>query len=268
MKKSWKTVFITGGANGIGFELASMLLGQGANAAIFDLKISDDAKQALGSINKQAQLSFHECDVRDAEGLKKAVTDATAMIGVPDLAINSAGIQLAKTFLELTEEEYGRVVGINLFGSRNFAAAVLPVMKSGGQLAFIASLAGLVVNYTYAAYCSSKFAVVGLAGTLRVESKPKGIAVSVICPPEILTPMVVEELKTMDPITRELKSFADTIPLDTACAEMLKYLAKEKFMIIPGAKARFTWRLSRWLPGVLQRHIDSVVRKMSPNIGS
>ena len=268
MKKNWKTVFITGGANGIGFELASMLLGQGANAAIFDLKISDEAKQKLSSINTQASLGFHECDVTDAQGLKQAVVEASEKIGAPDLAINSAGIQVAKTFLELTEEEFTRVVSINLFGSRNFAAAVLPVMKSGGQLAFIASLAGVVTNYTYAAYCSSKFGVVGLAGTLRIECKPMGIAVSVICPPEILTPMVVEELKTMDPITKELKAFADTIPLDSACAEMLEGLAKEKFMIIPGSKARLTWRLTRWLPGVLQWHMDKVVRKMSTTTGS
>ena len=262
MNLKWKSIIIAGGASGIGFHLAKTLVGQGANIALIDLKISDDVKQELQSINPGVQFSFHEIDIRDSKGVDQAVHEATKNIGTPDLAINSAGIQIAKTFLELPEEEFNRVVNINLLGSRNFAAAVLPLMKSGGQLALVASLAGLVTNYTYAAYCASKHGVVGLAGALRIEFKPRNIAISVICPPEILTAMVVEELKTMDPITKELKSFADTIPLESACDEMLKGISKKKFMIIPGAKARFTWRLSRWAPWLLENHTDKIVAKM------
>jgi len=63
-------------------------------------------------------------------------------------------------------------VDINLKGSRNFAAAVLPHMASGSRLVLLASLAGLVGNYAYAAYNASKFGVVGLASALRIEYKP------------------------------------------------------------------------------------------------
>lgn len=99
-----------------------------------------------------------------------------------------------------------RDVEVNLIGSRNFSAAVLPLMTPGAQLALIASLAGLVPNYGYAAYSASKFGVVGLAGCLRLEYRPKGIDVCVVCPPGVETPMVTEERRSGDAVGLELSS--------------------------------------------------------------
>jgi short-subunit dehydrogenase len=165
--------------------------------------------------------------------------------------------------LDLSAEDFTRVVNINLIGSRNFAAAVLPHMKSGSRLAFVASLAGLISNYSYAAYNASKFGVVGLAGAIRMDCVARGIEVSVICPPEVKTPMVEEELKTMDPITNELKQVAGTLELDTACDEILAGLQKGDFYIIPGFRARMVWRLNRWFPGLLRRKTEKIILGMS-----
>src|SRR3546814_13764492 len=94
--------------------------------------------------------------------------------GAPQLAINSAGIIINKVLAETTAAEFSRVVDVNLNGSFNFAAAVLPTMGKGSRLALIASMAGLTSNYAYAAYGASKFGVVGLATTLRYEYEPLG----------------------------------------------------------------------------------------------
>ena len=188
MKKSWNTVFISGGGSGIGLFLARVLAARGSRIAIFDLHISEQIRSELGSANG-AGCSFAEVDICDAQLLEEAVARVISEIGAPDLAVNSAGIQVAKAFLEISADEFARVININLIGSRNFAAAVLPHMHRGGRLALVASLAGLVSNYTYSAYNASKFGVVGLAGALRMDCLPRGIAVSVICPPEVKTPI-------------------------------------------------------------------------------
>ena len=259
MKNQWNTVYISGGGSGIGLHFANKFAADGAKLAIFDLRISEEVRWELTELAGAEALTFHELDICDSAAVDEAANQSAANVGAPDLAINSAGIQISKPFLELSSEDFNRVININLIGSRNFAAAVLPHMSRDGRLAFVASLAGIVSNYTYAAYNASKFGVVGLAGAVRMDVIARGIEVSVICPGEIMTPMVEEELKTMDPITYELKQAAGTLDLDTAFREILAGLEKGDFYIIPGFRARMIWRLSRWFPGLLRAKTDKII---------
>lgn len=259
MAEKWGTVYISGGGSGIGLYFARKFSAMGAKVAIFDLHISKSVRSDLMQLSRAEAPVFHELDICDDEAVFSAAEDTVAKLGGPELALNCAGIQISKPFLELSAADFTRVVTINLIGSRNFAAAVLPHMERGSRLAFVASLAGLVSNYTYAAYNASKFGVVGLAGAVRMDSVARGINVSVICPPEVMTPMVEEELKTMDPITFELKKAAGTLDLDTACKEIFAGLEKGDFYIIPGFRARMIWRLNRWFPGLLQKKTDSII---------
>ena len=228
MRKNPTTAFITGGASGIGYAMAEIFLKRSVKVAVFDLNISDEVKSKLSQLAKtnHTKLTFHQIDVTDAVGLNNAIQSAAGEIGSPEFALNCAGMQHTNKFMDMQPGEFERVIKVNLFGSKNFAAGILPLMQTGGHLAFIASLAGLVPNYTYSSYSASKYAVVGLASVLRIEQKERGIDVSVICPPEILTPMVEKELLNMHPITKELKAFADTIPLDDACAYIFKQLKR------------------------------------------
>ncbi len=263
VRTDWKTALISGGGSGIGLRLAEMLRARGVAVSVFDLKIGDEARRRLGGdggdADSGAGAGFHEVDVTDADALARAVEKAVAATGPPTLAINSAGVQASKTFEELSEERFRLVVEVNLIGSRNFAAAVLPQMQPGAQLALIASLAGIVPNYGYAAYSASKFGVVGLAGALRLEYKPKGIAVSVICPPEVETAMVEDERRTGDAISLELKKFSGTLGVDQACEEIIRGLEGRRRMIIPGHRARFTRRLANILPGLMNAAGDRMV---------
>jgi len=258
-------VFITGGMSGIGHCLAGKYAARGCEVGLFDLNVNESQRKAIESMRRtpDQRVSAWRVDVTDGPGVKASFDAAVADLGAPDLVINSAGIQRAAEFLELPAETFELVVKINLFGSRNVAAAALPHMSSGGQLAFLSSMAGLVVNYSYAAYCASKFAVVGLANVLRVEFKPRGIDVSVICPAEIMTPLVVKEAETMHPVARELKNFAGVLDLDEACDEIIARLDRREFRIIPGFRARLTYRLGRYLPDAALRGIvDSKVKKV------
>lgn len=257
MSGGWQTAFITGGGSGIGLRLAQMLAARKVRLAVFDLKIREEVRQGLLGLDPGA--SFHEVDVRDAGGLETAVRAAVAAVGAPQLSINCAGVQRARRFEELSAEDFDFVVDVNLRGSRNFAAAVLPHMSEGGRMVFVASLAGLVPNYGYAAYSASKFGVVGLAGALRIESKPRGITVTVVCPPEIETPMVVEERKTAPAVTMLSKEFAGAVPLDVACEDILRGAERGAWTVITGRRARLTRLIARLTPGLLNRITDSMV---------
>ncbi|MGI8631572.1 MAG: SDR family NAD(P)-dependent oxidoreductase [Solirubrobacterales bacterium] len=257
---TWPTALISGGGSGIGLRLAEILRSQGTALAICDLTITDQALSRLRG-GGQPDVTFHEVDVADGPAVEAAVRDAVEAVGPPALAINSAGINLSRPFDELTEEQFRRVVEINLIGSRNFAAAVLPHQRSGAQLGLIASLAGIVPNYGYAAYSASKFGVMGLAGCLRLEYAPRGIDVCVVCPPEVETPMVEEERRTGSEIGLELKKFSGTLEVDEACEEILAGLQARRTTIVPGRRARLTHRLARFVPGLANRVSDRMVRR-------
>jgi len=257
MASDWNTAFLTGGGSGIGLRLAEMLAARGSKLAIFDLRIRDEIRERLATLSPGSV--FHEVDVRDANGLTAAVTQAVASVGAPQLAVNCAGVQRARVFEELTAADFDFVVDVNLRGSRNFAAAVLPHLAAGTNLVLIASLAGLVANYGYTAYNASKFGVVGLASALRIECKPRGIDVTVVCPPEVETPMVEEERRTAPSITMQNKQFAGVVTLDELCKDILRGAARGEWMIVTGFKAKLTRLMARLTPGLGNRLVDRMV---------
>lgn len=256
----WQTAYITGGGSGIGAQLATRLLASGTTVAIFDRAGGQSVRQGLQRAGSGAGRHFlYQADVSDSAGLEAAVANALADAGPPDLAVNCAGVQVARPFATISSEDYERVIRVNLLGSRNFAAAVLPHMGRGSQLALVASLAGLVPTYGYTAYNASKYGVVGLAGALQLEYHGNGIQVSVICPPEVNTPMVAEERRTMSEAARRLKATAGTLEVGPACDMILAGLQRRKFMVIPGRRARAVATCARLLPGAMRWFSQRVV---------
>ncbi|MAT95242.1 MAG: short-chain dehydrogenase [Halioglobus sp.] len=257
----WNTAFVTGGGSGIGQCLSRKLLAEGTSVAIFDRSGDAAIADALQPVAQRAgaRCRVFRADVADPAALRAAVDEAVGELGPPGLALNCAGIQNAKLFLALADAEFERMVMVNLMGSRNFAAAVLPHMKPGGRLALMASLAGLVPSYSYSAYNATKFGVVGLAGALRLDCIEQGVEVSVICPPEIDTPMVVEERKTITATGAKLKDTAGSLALEPACDYMLRQLKAGRYEIIPGFRARGVAFMSRLFPGVFRRISERIV---------
>ena len=264
-----RTVFISGGGSGIVREFARRLAAEGADLAIFNRKL---APEVIGELRAEARrtdqrFETYSADVSDASAIRQAVGRAVAELGPPELAINSAGIQIAKPFDELEGHEFDRVVAVSLGGSRNFAAAVLPHLKSGDHLVFVASLAAMAGSFAYAAYCASKFGVMGLASCLRVELKLRGIDVSICCPGEVITPLVVEERKTLHPVSSALKEFAGHQEVGVSCDQMLRRIARREFEIIDGLKPRITAFLLRYFPASMRRVSDAIAgraaRKMA-----
>ncbi|MEZ5383050.1 MAG: SDR family NAD(P)-dependent oxidoreductase [Microthrixaceae bacterium] len=258
------TFFVTGGGSGIGAHLSTLMAARGADIAVFDRQFPDGVRAGIETAraSSEQRVVFSQADVCDADGLAGAVQRATGQLGPPTLAINSAGVSINDRFAEARREDFERTIQVNLCGSRNFAAAVLPQMQPGSRLGLIASLAGLTGGYTYAGYAASKAGVIGLAKVLRLEYAPEGIGVSVICPPEVMTPMVEQYATTMHPATRALKDVAGTLPIDDACREMLAGLDRGRFTIVPGRRARRAALLTRLLPERLSTAAaDRIVRR-------
>ena len=258
-----RVVFITGGSSGIGRDMARRLAAEGADIALFNRSAAEDVLAELRAAARQPAQRFasYRADVAQAGSIEAAVRQAVAELGAPDLAINSAGVIHARPLEEASAQDFNRVIDINLKGSCNFAAAVLPHLRPGSHLVFVASLAALTGNFAYTAYCASKFGVRGLAEALRYELKLQGIAVSLCCPGEIMTPMVAQERRAMHPVSAAMKDFAGSSTLDKSVPALLRGIARREFEITDTPKAALTAWLSRHTPGLARAVGDGIARR-------
>lgn len=261
--KSPGHIIITGGGSGLGLGLALRYLKRQSRVSVLDLVLSETSREALDKVAMKSQTDwqFHCVDIVDFEDTRTSVLAAVKAFGPPDLAINSAGVVINKIFANMQPEDFHRVININLNGSYHFAAAVLPTMREGSRLALVASIAGLISNYAYAAYGASKFGVIGLATTLRYEYEPLGIHISCICPPEVKTPMIENERGDADPISLELKALAGSLDTDTACDQIVAGLDAGRWQIIPGWSGKMTAWAARYLPGAFNAIMLRLIRR-------
>jgi NAD(P)-dependent dehydrogenase (short-subunit alcohol dehydrogenase family) len=268
---SGKRIYVTGGASGIGLRVAEIFAARGAQVAVFDLDPRPEALRCIEAARRGAaqQVRGYAVDVADAGATATALRQAAADLGTPDVLFHAAGVGgFSRRFDEFPADRFERLVRVNLLGSRNVAAAGLPLMSAGSRLVFVASLAGLVGAFGQSGYAASKHGVVGLASVLRLECRPKGIAVCVICPPEIDTPMAREDRRTRPPETTAMKLFAGTVELDAACRYMVERVLRGQFLIIPGRRAQLTWLMQKLLPRALTDAIaDRMVARVQAREG-
>ena len=256
-------VVITGGSSGLGLGMALRYLQRGAYVSILDQKIKDQTTEMLNRVAKRhgGNWCFFETDVRYFQCMESAVNTATQCYGRVHIAINSAGIVLNKVIADMKPEEFSQVITVNLVGSYNFSATVLPFLEKGGQLALVASLAGITSNYGYSAYGASKFGVVGLATALRYEYEMQGFSVSCICPPEVNTPLVDQERLNGNQVSLELKKIAGSMGVNDACDQILEGLDAKRWMIIPSNSGKLTAWVARCFPGAFHRFISYLIRR-------
>ena len=120
-------------------------------------------------------------------------------------------------------------------------------------------MAGLVGVFGYTAYGTSKYAAVGFAECLRAELKPYHITISVVCPPEVDTPLLAHELAGAPPEARAVKKFAGFLQPEYVAKVIARGIARKKFLIIPGFMARMTYFFHRHTGGRLSRFVSDVL---------
>ena len=180
-----KVAFITGGASGIGLGLAKVFGAQGVKVMLADVRQGplDAAVAQLRAAGITAEGLV--VDVADRAAMKAAAVATVAAFGKVHLLFNNAGISFFGPMDQAKEGDWDWMLGVNLYGVVNGVQAFLPHLKAHGEPCHIvntASMAGLLVGPGMGLYSASKFAVVGLSNSLRLDLAPHGIGVSVLCP--------------------------------------------------------------------------------------
>lgn len=179
-----QTALITGSALGIGRSIAQRLAKEGLNLALFDVDGKALAQTADELARTGVKVSAHVVDVSDAAAVQAAVAEATEALGAIDHLVNNAGISHRNSVIEADAEHFGKVLGVNVWGVFNCSKAVLPGMLAAGRgnIVNIASWAGKNALPQYFAYCTSKFAVIGMTQSMAVDLGQHGIRVNAVCP--------------------------------------------------------------------------------------
>jgi 3-dehydrosphinganine reductase len=260
-------IVITGGSSGLGKTLAQRFIKRGANLALIardksKLVRTKDELSALCTANQKIEI--FPCDVSDYAATEKTLNTIADTFGLPDILINCAGILREGYFEKLPLSTFREIMDINYFGVLNCTKAMIPFFKQKGRgrIVNISSLGGKIGVFGHSAYCSSKFAVVGLTDTLRAELKPQNIKVHLVCPSEFESPMLDEENTYRTPENRVVAQTVPVLSLDVVADEVMRGMQKDRYLIIPGFIARFLEMTGRWFPSIGRAIVDFQINRV------
>ncbi len=183
-----KVTILTGGAQGIGKSVAEFLAERGSDMVIFDVLDGESTAAELRS--KGVRSSFYKVDVSDLSQVEQAVASVVKEMGSIDCLVNNAGITRDKLLLRMSEEEWDQVIRVNLKGVFTCTKSVIRhMLKRGGSIVNISSIAGLMGNAGQANYAASKAGIVGFTKSVAREYGERGIRVNAVAPGFIVTSM-------------------------------------------------------------------------------
>lgn len=220
-----KIAIITGAAQGMGAAHAKKFIEEGAKVVLTDL--NEEKGQAFAA-ELGGDALFVKQNVTNADDWEAVVAEAEKAFGPVNLLVNNAGITMAKSILQMTEEEYRRIVDINQVSVFLGMKAVIPSMQKagGGSIVNISSMNGLVGGAI--GYTDTKFAVRGMTKAAALECANYGIRVNSVHPGVIATPMVVQE-----DTKAAVEAFAKHIPMKRVAqseevSNMVLFLASDE----------------------------------------
>jgi meso-butanediol dehydrogenase / (S,S)-butanediol dehydrogenase / diacetyl reductase len=227
-----KRILITGGASGIGAATAARFLDEGSSVVILDrdptglANIRKDLPKLAGTV---------EADVSNLPQVQAAFADAIKLMGGVDVLINNAGISIRHNFLEITPDEWDKVIAVNLTGSFYVAQTAARHMweRGSGVILQTASTNGIVGQPYYADYNATKAGMIELTKSMALELAPK-VRVCAVAPGYVLTPMQRAEYTDamLDEVNRKIPLRRHAQPEEVAA--LFAFLASDDAAYITG----------------------------------
>lgn len=189
-----QVALVTGASRGIGRAIAESLARAGARVACIATSEANAAETAKACSALQDGAKAYGVDVADTDAVAALVKAVTSEFGGIDILVNNAGITRDQLLMRMSEDDFDRVIGVNLKGTWNFVkAASRPLMKAGaGRIINIASVVGVTGNAGQANYAASKAGVIGLTKSAAKELSGRGVTVNAIAPGFIATDMTAD----------------------------------------------------------------------------
>ena len=236
MRLQDKVAIITGAGRGIGQATAVKFANEGAKVVVCDLN-SDWIEETVALCKETRGDAFgHVADVRDVQSLRNMVDATVAKWGRVDCLVNNAGIVSDAQIKNMTEDQFDRVIEINLKGVYNCTKAVVDTMlkQQSGVILNASSIVGLYGNFGQTNYAASKFGVIGMMKTWARELGRKGIRANAVCPGFIATSIL-----TTIP-EKVLRALEDKVPMGRLgkpeeVASTFAFLASDEASYINGA---------------------------------
>jgi NAD(P)-dependent dehydrogenase (short-subunit alcohol dehydrogenase family) len=236
-----KCAIVTGGASGIGKATALLLAQEGAAVVIADIN-QEQGKQTENEISSAGgRALFVLCNVAKAEDCERVVQAAVTTFGQLDILFNNAGIIRRADALGTTEEEWDRVMDINVKSIFLMCKYAIPHMsESGGSIINTGSGWGIKGGRNAISYCASKGAVVNMTRALAIDHGPQNIRVNCICPGDTDTPMLRNEARQLGQAEDKFMAEAKERPLNRYAqpieiAQSVLYLASDESSYVTGA---------------------------------
>ena len=192
MRLTDKVSIITGGGQGIGRATALKFAAEGAKVAVCDINQTavDETVREIVAMGHEA--AGFNVDVTDKDSIARMVASVMAKWGRIDTLVNNAGIVQDAQFKKMTDEQFERVIDVNLKGVYNCTKAVVDIMleQNSGVILNASSIVGIYGNFGQTNYAATKFGVIGMVKTWARELGRKGIRANAICPGFIETPIL------------------------------------------------------------------------------
>jgi NAD(P)-dependent dehydrogenase (short-subunit alcohol dehydrogenase family) len=187
-----RVAVVTGAASGIGLGIARRLAADGHGVALLD-RDGPGARDAAVELTGQGRrVRDYEVDVADREAVDRVFASVRQDLGPVTILVTSAGIESFDAVLDITPEQWDRILAVNLTGMFIMTKAALAYMLEGpgGSIVNIASTAGLLGSAYSAAYCASKGGVIMLTKALAIEYAGRGVRINAVAPGGVDTPLI------------------------------------------------------------------------------
>jgi len=237
-----RVALITGGASGIGQATAALFGREGASVAVVDIN-AEQGESIAGEIEAAGgRAVFISCDVSLSDDCRQAVARTSAAFGGLDILFNNAGIIRRADVLTTTEEEWDRVMEVNVKSIFLMSRYAIPQMakRGGGVIINTGSGWGLKGGGNAVSYCASKGAVVNLTRAMAIDHGGQHIRVNSVCPGDTSTPMLRSEARQMGQPEEQFLAEAASRPLGRygqpeEIAAAVLFLASDAASYVTGA---------------------------------